>query len=759
MGTIMNRVLLGAAFASVLLAAACADVNKKTTAPATAPGLTGASPAGAGACVFCHAPATADWLASRHGNLSAAGELDDAGLPAMAQLAGCTVNCHDPNGDGGRLTAGTTGNVPRPVVGCEACHGPGSAHLVAAVGGSISLLSAGAGTIIGSTPVSGQFATCTACHELLNSAGTGTALAVHAPASAVTPTGDSRVVTDTHFAQPGSWRTADGLTTHNTVSDATAVAGYAMVFSDERVCTNCHAPHGAAAINREWALSGHADRQGIGRDPKTHALAGTGFFSGAWAHYNWSCDGTSSAGCGPSTGTPNDRRACQRCHTTTGFAAYADALAAGNTALTQELRTGASARLAYASEFKPETLQCGGCHLDYRGRLRNPGPVTAVYELVSDGVVYAQASHAYPDLAGSNVCMACHTGRESGDTIKNLNRPGMPAVDFSNRSFVNSHYLAAGGFVFAATGYTFGGRNYGNLAAYRHDAIGSPSAPGTGANGPCIGCHMSRPGRNGSHLFLPVTRVRSGETTSVTGVASEVCAACHGPNESGLLAVVQEERTRFADALEALKTLLETRGYYFADAHPYFFKLRARTGQAVVTQGSAVVTGSGVDWIASGVTGTDAEGEIADRIRIDADGRYHAVKSVDSPTQLTLQAPYAGASSPGGAAYTIVGDRVRNWLTAPDGDTTGAASGKHNMGAAFNFNLLAHDPGAYAHNRMYAGRLIYDSLDWLDDNELNYSAGATLAAACSSGSAPAWCVGAMRYLLPNGALGIEAERP
>jgi len=35
------------------------------------------------------------------------------------------------------------------------------------------------------------------------------------------------------------------------------------------------------------------------------------------------------------------------------------------------------------------------------------------------------------------------------------------------------------------------------------------------------------------------------------------------------------------------------------------------------------------------------------------------------------------------------------------------------MGAAFNFNLLWHDYGAYAHNRYYAKRLIFDSIDWI----------------------------------------------
>lgn len=41
------------------------------------------------------------------------------------------------------------------------------------------------------------------------------------------------------------------------------------------------------------------------------------------------------------------------------------------------------------------------------------------------------------------------------------------------------------------------------------------------------------------------------------------------------------------------------------------------------------------------------------------------------------------------------------------------------MDTAFNYNLLYHEPGAYAHNRYYTKRLIFDSIDWLDNNNLD----------------------------------------
>ena len=48
-----------------------------------------------------------------------------------------------------------------------------------------------------------------------------------------------------------------------------------------------------------------------------------------------------------------------------------------------------------------------------------------------------------------------------------------------------------------------------------------------------------------------------------------------------------------------------------------------------------------------------------------------------------------------------------------------------NMGAAFNLNLLFRDYGGFAHNDLYAKRLIYDSIDWLDGGP-EYSVRTTL---------------------------------
>lgn len=88
--------------------------------------------------------------------------------------------------------------------------------------------------------------------------------------------------------------------------------------------------------------------------------------------------------------------------------------------------------------------------------------------------------------------------------------------------------------------------------------------------------------------------------------------------------------------------------------------------------------------------------------------------------------------------------RISNWKSAGDTSANGRATGEQNMGAAFNYNLLEHDPGAFAHNSFYVKRLIYDSVDWLDDNQLNNSVGSTLNALPDS---TPYKTDAIRYLL------------
>jgi trimeric autotransporter adhesin len=58
-----------------------------------------------------------------------------------------------------------------------------------------------------------------------------------------------------------------------------------------------------------------------------------------------------------------------------------------------------------------------------------------------------------------------------------------------------------------------------------------------------------------------------------------------------------------------------------------------------------------------------------------------------------------------GGVLTIPYFTNRNWGNMDTGPA--------NMGAAFNYNMLMHDPGAFAHNPTYSKRLVRDSIDYL----------------------------------------------
>jgi hypothetical protein len=612
-----------------------------------------------------------EWGQSAHGN---AGNFPNTGFFGHQPASDCTI-CHDRNLDSRNLAilaaTGAPGGstTPRPVVGCEACHGSGDGHIntsfpvaypepdfdrcgqchnasfnevthsnpegdeiVEDYKSSPHIHSLNEHTLldtttvnarcakchtdegarqyatmdVGTYPISGQsfyglsavqcrtchqahnpskllregigvgspeFNTCTGCHEMVDGSGTPV-VTVHDP---VNPFGKlEEIIYDTHLATP--------LNLAPWVPNTNPISGYAMSFSESRVCRNCHNVHsGDVTINKQWAQSAHADTSA----------------SGAWAHYNWSSVASS----------------CQRCHTTSGVIAY--------------LTTNAQASTPYlpplSSDFgyKPQMLHCDGCHSDNTGTLRAPGSITGEY---------SNAAFAYTDISGSNLCMACHAGQESGGSIQNS------SADFSTTDFVSSHYLAAGGTLYQAIGYEYAA-TYANFSFYEHDQIGITETEGIGTEGPCIGCHLTSPE---NHLFQPVEHSISGTITSIT---TPVCGECHAGPYALTAAILEEEREELHASLEALKAALADStlkpAYYFSAAHPYFFE--------------------------------------------------------DS-----------GATIP-----------VMNWASIGDVSSSFQATGKPNMGAAFNFNYLHHEPGAYAHNRLYAKLLTFDSIDWLDNNVLD----------------------------------------
>ena len=67
-----------------------------------------------------------------------------------------------------------------------------------------------------------------------------------------------------------------------------------------------------------------------------------------------------------------------------------------------------------------------------------------------------------------------------------------------------------------------------------------------------------------------------------------------------------------------------------------------------------------------------------------------------------------------------LGTSTLNWtrtINNPAG--TPVLFGSAVMGAAFNLKLLQTDAGSWAHNDVYTKRLLYDTIDFLDDGTQN----------------------------------------
>lgn len=486
-----------------------------------------------------------------------------------------------------------------------------------------------------------QFDLCTSCHSFYNYNGSqllvdgSTLTGGIVTGSIATRHNDEwyRILASTHFDNQNTGLGANSVL----VGPANVIEGYNVRRTGANACFDCHGheaktetrnasriPPTASTIHTDWAKSAHAGGllqqkiDAVGASTGAAAVAaamnaGVTDASGpGWAHYNWD----------QTTGTGN-RAACQRCHTSTGLMNFANNPAGYNPANNNFAHL--SGWTAAAGSPQNELLYCWGCHTNAgKGTIRNPGAITETYSPGTAGDPPTTVS--YPNIAGSNICMSCHIGRETGDVIKNdQDADGV-------RSFINSHYLTAGGQLFGTTGYEYAGRSYANPSFFAHDKIGLAAAPGTGTNGPCAGCHMTTPN---SHSFLPVTK--DAATGAITAINSSSCASCHSGGFALTPAGLTTEEEEYRAALTALTATLDSKGIFFFNAHPYF---------------------------------------------------------------------YAG---PGGTLGAFT-----NWA-----GVYGFALWKDVMGAAFNANLLIHDPGGYVHNRFYSKRLIWDSIDFIYDGVLN----------------------------------------
>lgn len=492
------------------------------------------------------------------------------------------------------------------------------------------------------------------------------------------------------------------------------ITGYRTLYvnatgADTTTCTGCHEPHqGVSPEDKAWAESGHGNVAGPAWVPSNS--------------HKWRTTGGSE-----NFSTTLPASDCVRCHTSEGFVQFA---------------TGSSPFTSIANlpgDAKANSpLNCKGCHVNDSFVVRNVTAVSTAYNATANDsvskatVAQSRVAAKFPDVGQSNLCISCHAARVSGPNLTAMFASG--TWDLSKTSFVNSHYMGAAGTMYMEVGFkNFTGLNSpvpsstegsaltlsatstynktlsalnttspdgvvgGQNSAHRR--LGTPLIAGSEdylpaggkaltTNGPCVTCHLKAYDPVYGNGFTPPAagRPANGHSLKIDdATAQELCLQCHADAPhldggdglgNGLYttmknindmekAMIEPQSTAFQNGLALIQQiLLKKYMIKYSSSYPYFFDMQKdATGKTAVT-----------DWTRKNVAG---------------------VSNADALAMGATVIPVGGLSQV--QAYRL-------------------------MGACYNLNVLAHDPGAFLHARTYSQRLVYDSVDYLDNNKMDFSA-------------------------------------
>jgi hypothetical protein len=260
--------------------------------------------------------------------------------------------------------------------------------------------------------------------------------------------------------------------------------------------------------------------------------------------------------------------------------------------------------------------------------------------------------------------------------------------------------------------------------------------------GPCIGCHMNSDGSDSlsntpstSHTFMPVNRdaadlyTNDPSANKITRIVAKTksCDKCHTPGSP-------HEWT--PTSLQAWKDDYKAGVAAFMEIA--FFALdKNNTARTIDDEGRPAFR-SISNW-------TSSNANLQDWLKFGATEYAGNSDFIDPLKNITYKVHKA--------AYTL--------------------------GAVWNFFVVYFDPGAYAHNNTYIKRMIFDSIDWLDDGILNSSVASTVKNGIIGGDAthpgttevlnirtlldtkygPGTWDKAYRYLLTDGGEDIGEGRP
>jgi hypothetical protein len=554
------------------------------------------------------------------------------------------------------------------------------------------------------TQTSGQFDLCTSCHTIFDytgnnllASGSAAVASIGKPATDMVghhETSWYRVIATTHYDNPATGvdnagntgNVIEGYAIRKMIWDP--VLGEAVVNRDP--CFDCHGHEAYAGtrygqsstptIYTDWAQSAHAGGLLAAKYTAVSGKSSAAAVDSAMVSGVGTTDCTAVINSSITRVTSNgvawtyynwdnnaSRSSCQKCHTATGAANY---LTSPSTYVAANNNfSHLSSWSSSNGSTQNELLYCWGCHTSAaKGVLRAPGAITADYQFKGYGASAAAAT--FPNVGYSNICISCHSGQAGGETVNAL------TVTMDNVSFINSHYLAVAGLMYVKEGFIawFGASDNsiaGGTTTY-WQSLTSDADGGT---------------LTSTHRKLGTTAINgSAPFTAGNFDSNGPCVTCH------MQATGQPTRST---------------------SHTWAIDMNAANEVCINCHSGEVDNAALLEEFIDGqaVPFQDALLVALDR----------------------LSARYRITYNPASYPYfydNLIGTAVKDWTRAGVSGIgpLSAADAKKLMGAAFNINLLSREPAAYVHARTYARRLLYDTIDFLDDGTINMSTSATAVA-------------------------------
>lgn len=753
-------VLLVAVFASIALWGCGSGGGSGDSADVTT--VDDIAAVGIANCSTCHDAETADWLASSaHGNSNEVPDLSYFG----SDPANCST-CHDPSGEGENLRTAFLNESNRPAVGCEECHGGGSAHR-------------GVGPIPYAWPDAAQ---CASCHD-----------GAHGDYDLATAVENSahNNSDDLHASTTRCQRchtTEGSILLSQFTGDADVMHlmdDLAPIAAEEDLhpvtCAACHKTHtdelraDSFIVNDNSLAAGNWDPNGNGTADQFD------FCTSCHSYYNQDGvligSGSDASGTAPFyhntawyrtlTTTHFDNPAttdsiegyvvraesanpCFDCHdhefrTNTRNAdqpvdpADADM---GSTIHSQWATSAHGGFLLDQVRTAAEAVDCTGSPSESRGRCEEIVDA-AMAAAVTDAEAAAWTHYDW-DAENRQACQRCHTATGG---MNYLNDPA--TYDAANNDFSHLEgWMVNGDGSITSSGQnemlycwgchsdTRGGlRNPGTVALeFPVDGV-NPTLPDLGKTNTCVSCHLGR--GNMDSLGTPVDPFDTAPATTATKThyfngAATVFAAQVKPGFEYATRSYDGPVFFAHDSVGLTGASPEAGGgpcvtCHMQSAEGHTFEVVAKDDSGVITglnstaciechdgeHGPALVTED-----TTTAFGDFTAAAAAAFLEEEAEGYHEALDILQ--VALADHGSFFAASYP----YFFVdtndnGVLEDSEISFPNGFLTWENSG--HLGAAHNFNYLHHEPGAYAHNRFYAKRLIYDSIDWLDNGQLDES--------------------------------------